>query len=671
MSSSATQASATQKLLDHIRSTPQKDAPELIPPLIEPAPAPRRSLLRGERCIVGIDVSHGKICLAQRRSGSTPFLEALRVIDAPDIDDWNSPGCVLKVREALDAFLPGKWLSAQIWIHLPEEQAELRHYRIPKVAPKDRDAVAKMTASREKAFDENASIFDYRVGNEVLDKGVPRQPITAMIASRDVTEDLRQRLAASGIVPTGITASTICLQNLFASGWLSSPWEHFAVAEIDEDCTRLDIFSGSTIALSRTIKTGLRSLVTALQETAVSPPPASGSVKPPLSPAAQPPVAAPPQHLPMDDLPLSLTRPIISSPSEPIHLAPVDPLTAPIDPEAAVTPPILIPDDSLGYEEAMDQICSRKHRSPEEEASLLQRLSQPLGRLARQLERTADHFRNAMGMPSVQGVIVFAPGGCLSLALKKFEETLGIPCHPLRFDGQAASGAATDLARALDQKADANLLQAIGLSLSGAAYTPNAVMTYLDRHLGERRSHIIMLSFGITTVALAGLLGFCGKLYSDYQQARHVRTQLEEKLAATGTSYTPDQLKASLADMQKLQNQARNLARRRIAAALISELSLSAPDTVHLTGLRITFKNVAPDKQRSPQRGTGQKNGEPEESAVAVLTGSVTGDMLQRESRLAEFLSQMEHSPMVQSMLVEKQQTDTDILTFVATLRLV
>ena len=45
--------------------------------------------------------------------------------------------------------------------------------------------------------------------------------------------------------------------------------------------------------------------------------------------------------------------------------------------------------------------------------------------------------------------------------------------------------------------------------------------------------------------------------------------------------------------------------------------------------------------------------------------------MLQRESRLAEFLSHLEHSPMVLSLLVEKQQTDTDILSFVATLRLV
>ena len=107
----------------------------------------------------------------------------------------------------------------------------------------------------------------------------------------------------------------------------------------------------------------------------------------------------------------------------------------------------------------------------------------------------------------------------------------------------------------------------------------------------------------------------------------------------------------------------------RIAAALMPELSTITPEAIHITGMRVTFKDVNPGKQEA-RRGT-KKPSEPEESAVAVLTGSVAGDMLQRESQLAEFLSQLEHSPMVLSLVVEKQQTDTEILSFVATLRLV
>ena len=89
--------------------------------------------------------------------------------------------------------------------------------------------------------------------------------------------------------------------------------------------------------------------------------------------------------------------------------------------------------------------------------------------------------------------------------------------------------------------------------------------------------------------------------------------------------------------------------------------------------MRVTFNDVKPGKPdaRPAQRGNARAQQGPEESAVAIVTGTVTGDMLQRESRLAEFLSHLEHSPMVLSLLVEKQQTDADILSFVATLRLV
>ena len=268
MSLSASQASATQKLLEHIRSTPQKDdaSASFAPPLQIPPAAPLRPLFGKERSVVGIDVGKGRICLVQRRAGSTPILEAIQSFSIPETMDWETPGLADRIREALSAFLPHGGRDADIWVRLPDGQDELRHYRIPKVSPKDRDAIAKMAAIREKPFDEAENIFDYRVNAEVLDKGVPRLPVTAMIANKGAANTVRHTLAAAGVSPAGITSGNIYAQNLFASGWLSSPWEHFAFADIGEDSTRIEIFSGTNIALSRTIKTGLRSLVTALQE---------------------------------------------------------------------------------------------------------------------------------------------------------------------------------------------------------------------------------------------------------------------------------------------------------------------------------------------------------------------------------------------------------------------
>ena len=503
---------------------------------------------------MGIDVGKGRICLVQRRAGSTPILEAIQSFSIPETMDWETPGLADRIREALSAFLPHGGRDADIWVRLPDGQDELRHYRIPKVSPKDRDAIANMAAIREKPFDEAENIFDYRVDAEVLDKGVPRLPVTAMIANKGAVNTVRHTLAAAGVSPAGITSGNIYAQNLFASGWLSSPWEHFAFADIGEDSTRIEIFSGTNITLSRTIKTGLRSLVTALQESY-----GGGRKKTP-----PPPVVPPmPRHLPMEALGGELAGShserqqavsSFTSPSDPFPLIlqpeslPLElslPQLSPMDMDMASAPvaPSVpaaslsslaekIPDDEISYEEGLHLLCENRRRTPEEEESLLLRLSQPLGRLARQLERTADHFRNAMGMPNIQGVIVFAPGGCMALALKKFETSLGLPCRPLRFDGQTTPGAATDLEKALARSADESLLQAIGLSLSAPAYTPNAIMTYKDQKSRERQMRITFLSIGLTTVVLMLLLAFCGKLYMGYLDEKAHKAELESRIAS-------------------------------------------------------------------------------------------------------------------------------------------
>ena len=193
-----------------------------------------------------------------------------------------------------------------------------------------------MAAIREKPFDEAENIFDYRVDAEVLDKGVPRLPVTAMIANKGAVNTVRHTLAAAGVSPAGISSGNIYAQNLFASGWLSSPWEHFAFADIGEDSTRIEIFSGTNIALSRTIKTGLRSLVTALQESY------GGRRKKTPPPPVVPPM---PRHLPME----ALGGELAGSHSE--RQQAVSSFTSPSDPF-----PLILQPESLPLELSLPQL---------------------------------------------------------------------------------------------------------------------------------------------------------------------------------------------------------------------------------------------------------------------------------------------------------------------------
>lgn len=313
---------------------------------------------------------------------------------------------------------------------------------------------------------------------EVLDKGVPRLPVTAMIANKGAVNTVRHTLAAAGVSPAGITSGNIYAQNLFASGWLSSPWEHFAFADIGEDSTRIEIFSGTNIALSRTIKTGLRSLRHGIAGILRRPTQENASASSCAAHAAAPAdggvgrgacraslrtaqavssFTSPSDPFPLilqpESLPLELSLPQLSPMDMGMASAPV----APSVPAASLSSLAeKIPDDEISYEEGLHLLCENRRRTPEEEESLLLRLSQPLGRLARQLERTADHFRNAMGMPNIQGVIVFAPGRAWRLR----EKVRNLPRPPAvrcALTGRPRPGAATDLEKALARSADESL----------------------------------------------------------------------------------------------------------------------------------------------------------------------------------------------------------------------
>ena len=114
---------------------------------------------------------------------------------------------------------------------------------------------------------------------------------------------------------------------------------------------------------------------------------------------------------------------------------------------------------------------------------------------------------------------------------------------------------------------------------------------------------ITSLSMVITTAALMLLLTFCGKLYMGYLDGKAHKAELENRIASWPVLYTPDQLRSSLADTRKWQMQARMLAKRRIAAALVTELSAITLETIHITGMRVMFKDMASGRQET-RRGT-------------------------------------------------------------------
>ena len=660
--------SATRRLLDHIRNKPVSQEPErAVVPEKKKSLTPEVPFLFGSklRSSIGIDIANGWLTLAQCSSG--PQLQAVQTIKLPEGLDWNSPDCGKFVRDELHRFA-SRLNETAIWVHLYDGQDELRHYRIPKVGAKEQDTVALMTAKREKPFDDAAYLFDYRAGAEILDKGVPRIPIIAMISNRLAIGKLKTALLRAGITPAGITSGGIASQNVFASGWLSSPWEQFAVVALGFESTRIDIIENNQVALSRTIRAGLHSLTSDLD----------GEIFEPLKGALPRSALAPGEEEGSIPFAPDLTRTI----EEPTVLE-LDQFEVPaLEQEslglvgAGLREPALTQDSvpsgdaplrqagSVGEEQAREKpsaVLFRTDRTADENAKLLEELEAPLSRLARQLERTIAYFRNTMGRQAVQGIVISAPEGCIPLLKDRFESLLGIPCRALLYDGNTTPGALLDLERASANGVD--VFQAIGLALSSDVYTPNALMTYQDRQVVSKHQFVSRLALGGLSLGifLSGVLIVSASFH--FFSLQQERKALEAQVAGWGHQVTEAELQSQLAQLQALQSRAATLAKRRVAAALIAELSSITPKGVYLTGMRLTVSDERGDSKKNSQKGS--------EGVVTILTGTVTGNTLQRESLLAEFLSRLEQSPLVASVLVEKQQNDNETISFVATIRMV
>lgn len=575
---------------------------------------------------------------------------ALPVGVAPD-----SPAGGECLRRALSSFAPN-YAQCTIWQALPEGSGEVYALQLPKVKSAELDAVALLAARKEKAFDPAATIFDYRVLEEKFDKGVPRLSLIATALPRASVVHLQHYAAKVGFKAGGAAAPMLYAYNLFASGWLKSPWERFAVVYIEDEASHLGIFRNKELLLRRSIRTSSQVMLQALEEYLQE------------------------QNLAPEQPP--------REPAEPVYA--IDSTTA-LDPLSSLESPLWFvenptqqpaqPDSSLeGQENDADDMpqrvlyaISEEHKQQaarllyagaqqEEEQDILRKALMPvLERLARQVDRTVVHFRNTIDNAGVQGLLVLSPVGSAALVQEFFKEELALPCLGLQLDGE--NTCQQQIAQLLRTPEYAAVLHSVGLALANKS-TPNAIMTYKD----EQKAHKHLLTgWAASLAAGAFLVGSCGLALEQYIQWQESR----QRIAAYQTQkddwkepFTVAVLQKEMAELAALHQQGIAMVPRRLPAALISELGAIVPPSIHITEMSLVFSAPAQGKLEPKTAQQEKKN-----DHIVVLRGVVYGDILQRETRLAEFFNELEHSPLVLSMSIQKEPSAGDSIVFVATMK--
>lgn len=634
-------ASSTGRLLELIR---KGDATR---PALRPGPAPSGQpgpgrwsipLLRPlkERRVLGVEWRGRCLYLAESRHGRAglPVLQGVQAIRIPaGIRPGDDAFSSFLRQQILDFCGPAPDL--EVWAALPDEHAEHWHFRIPKVSAKERDDVAFWTARKEREFDERQSVFDCTIGGEIIEKGVPKLPVTATLAVRAALGEVRNIVQRAGFALAGAATRVIASHNLFTTGWLDPATEQFAVLHIDEESTRIDIYSTSQVVLSRMVKTGFASLARALVES-------SAGTAAPLSDAE--------------------ARALLLRDSACILPATGQGAMG----QGSTGQPVPVP-------------AAPTHLAAQPAPDIGASIAPAVERLVRQFERTMDHFANTLGYPAVSRMFLSTPGGCLQQLVDEFGRQVGIPCAALNCQrGPATPGAELDIAKLPSDCAEAQW--AIGLSLSDDERTQNCVNTFRERKQARQRERLrLAVAVGSMVVVL------CTAIFASVQgaallSARNERDGLRQQLTAYGETTDKARLLAASAKGKALRMAVQSMSNRQVSVALLSELAAVTPSGVRLSGLRLTQLDDAHASGAKDAKGKGAQKADKSDAAtqataMAVVTGVVAGDMLQREAMLADFLYRLERSPMVLSVTVEKKApetgTATESLQFIATLKLV
>jgi hypothetical protein len=181
-------------------------------------------------------------------SGKQPSISDVRFYALPAHTAPDSPAGIECLRRALSSFAPD-YAQCMLWQALPEGSGEMYALHVPKVKAAELDAVALLAARKEKTFDSASTIFDYRVLEEKLNNGVPRLSVLAVALPRANVQHMQQMAGRAGCKLGGLTAPMMYAYNLFASGWLKSPWERFAVVYVEDDASHLAVFYGQDLLL--------------------------------------------------------------------------------------------------------------------------------------------------------------------------------------------------------------------------------------------------------------------------------------------------------------------------------------------------------------------------------------------------------------------------------------
>ena len=645
--------SSTEKLLELIRNNSSKANSESVG---KPSTSLRsrfkvrltHPLALKKVFTIGVDIGYDDLKMVKMGRATAPKYEMIDYVRVP-YEPESKPA-----HDNFPAFLKkhihqfsGGLKHVDIWSNISSARVELRYLRIPKVPPKQIANAVYWSHKKIAPHKDEEVVFDYEVLGEVSEEGAPKLAVISFTAPIEEVQFQKNLFMRAGYPLKGISIVPFSFQNLLRSGWIRTDVGNVSSLYIGRDWSRIDIFSGGNLVLSRGIKAGIKTMNEAMR----------GEIGEEERPGA------------------------IEMPPEIREQAEADSAAsaagkAKIDTEKAQQIFFgLIHDVTPATQDHLEL-------QPEEE-QIFRMILPALERLVQQVERTFEHYTAHFNGQHVEKIYISSTIRPHRRIVDYIGDELGLPREtfdPFTTDAHFlgnVSGPVSEAERG-------SYAPAIGMALSDNSITPNFLFTYKEKAKAARNkllNKVAMILFFIILGACFGFYSWQGHLIAQKQSEK-------ETLEATLNSFKEkvDQKKIlDLVEQNKKKNeQFREFSRKYIGIVVLTEISNLTPSNVRLTNISVHLSDLNGNKSQPPAAGSpptanpaAANQPVEKEPKNLLLEGIILGDRMAMKAALTDYLWKLSGSPLFEEPNVQDQKIqyfgpyqDKEVLVFKALLKL-
>lgn len=615
---------STDKLLDLIRgksdppATPEGTA-DTRPPK-KPFFVLKNPLEFRKSITVGAVLGYHDLKLAEISHSFEKPLELRKYREVPFPPEMNPdhPRFSQFLRNTLNQFCgtPGR---IELWSAISSARVEMRYLRVPKVPRKQIANVIYWTYKKEISFNDQEEIFDFEILGDIVVNGTRKTEVMAYSAPIDEIQKLKNTFAKSGYPLTGITIIPFVLQNLLRSEWIKTEGENICSLYIGRDWSRIDIFANRNMVVSRGIKAGMRSMIEAIRQSLLAR--SSG---------------------------LSVERYEREAPAimeEPVEHTDMEAKTA----------------RKIFFNFIQDyKFLNETGEVLEVDANeVMQMILPALERLIRQVERTLEHYTMNFESQTVSKIYISGPVSTEPRIVNLIGEQLGLPIDIIDpFKPVVAASDKSKFPKTLPERE--SFSPAIGLALSNKTITPNFIFTYKDK---EKYARVRRVNTTVFTALLSCMVVSFG-IYFWQTHLIGMKKAGVRALERTIPKNSPvdQQLIQLLVDEIKIKrNETTQLSRRYISLAVMQEITQIIPANIRLSKMTAEFGGDPGSEKKRRRR-------------LLILDGIISGNRLNIESSLAEFLLSLKNSPVFEKPDIKNrtfvQMDGQEVLRFTAELEI-